>query len=96
MAGPSPDLDGFQRALTQALKHAAREPSETELRLLRVPALYVDAVWLHYDEPGKDVLIPWRAPQVADPFVVYSAADFLARLAKAAAVADTADELKGA
>jgi hypothetical protein len=31
-------------------------------RLLQVPALYVDALWLHYDNSERDLFIPTRSP----------------------------------
>lgn len=97
MAGRGPGLGEFERALAEAVKYADRDKAEAELRLLRVPALYVDAVWVHYDKADKDFVVPVRAPGITQPLVVHKAKEFLKLLSKAASArTDLDDDLKGA
>jgi hypothetical protein len=54
-----------------------------DLRLLDVPALYVQALWLHGD---RDQYMPLRpAPAAIEPYRLYSAEEFARQLASLAA-----------
>jgi hypothetical protein len=56
-----------------------------EMRFLRIPALYVDAFWLHYDDDGKhDLFVPIRAPDLLPLFRPLPLSEFLAPLQSAA------------
>lgn len=72
----------FPLALCDALAEAEHldyvKNADWELRVLRVPALYVYAIWLHNDKPEHDLLIP--VPRVSYGLVAnkpYAPADFL-------------------
>ncbi|CAE6715270.1 papain-like cysteine protease family protein [Candidatus Nitrotoga fabula] len=54
-------LEPFVRGLAQALSTAEKSNQECELRLLRVPALNFEALWLSFEGEAKDVLVPLRA-----------------------------------
>jgi Papain-like cysteine protease AvrRpt2 len=95
MAGASPYLDLLNQGLTEVFKWTAQSEVEAELRLLQVPALHIDALWLHYDDPTKDVFLPIRAQEALTAFRVYSANDFLAELTKIAKAQPTMDDLMG-
>jgi hypothetical protein len=59
MSASSPYLALYPRALEQALALPEQaEPSEA--RLLRIPALNFEALWLHGDNEAEDQLIPLR------------------------------------
>jgi hypothetical protein len=70
----------MDRAISRLLREADRKQLEFELRELRIPALYVDALWLHYDDPSQDVLIPYRAPGLLEPFKAYPLSEALEML----------------
>jgi Papain-like cysteine protease AvrRpt2 len=66
-------LEPFRRALTEALTIVEREKQECELRLLRVPALNFEALWISREGEAEDSLVPLRAvgrltPYKAVPF----------------------------
>jgi hypothetical protein len=75
--------------MVELLQQAERLPEvqngDFEPRLLRVPALYIVAIWLKDRKSGQDILIP--LPPSGPPLVVgqhYSASDFEAVLKAAA------------
>jgi len=52
-----------------------------DLRLLRIPSLLVDALWLKNNRPGEDLVQPIAsADKALDPALLYSASEFLIRL----------------
>jgi hypothetical protein len=55
-----------------------------ELRFLRIPALYVDAFWLHYEDGKRDLFVPVRAPDLLTPFRPLPLSEFMAPLQNAA------------
>jgi hypothetical protein len=54
-------LEPFARGLSVALNLAEQSGIESELRLLRVPALNFEALWLNYAGATGDMLVPLRA-----------------------------------
>jgi hypothetical protein len=82
LTGPGPQLDLLDRGLSQIANIAAQGNQEAELRLLQVPALYVDALWLHFENAANDVFVTLRSPGVAEPFRAYPAKEFLSTLAE--------------
>jgi hypothetical protein len=85
-AGPAYEFGGISHGahvgqMVETLQRAERlrevADGEFELRLLRVPALYVVAVWLKDQRAANDLLIP--IPPTRPPLVVgqpYTTADF--------------------
>jgi hypothetical protein len=51
-------LEPFARALDTAIRVSEEQQGDCELRLYRVPALNFEALWLHYDDSGRDRLVP--------------------------------------
>ena len=60
MSASKNQLELFSRSLDQALKVVDKSKAECELRLLRIPALNFEAVWINYDGNTKDFLVPLR------------------------------------
>lgn len=60
MSASKNHLEPFGRALAKALTTVKETDPECELRLFRVPALNFEALWLHYDDQAKDILVPLR------------------------------------
>ncbi|MGY1698979.1 papain-like cysteine protease family protein [Geodermatophilus sp. SYSU D00766] len=58
MSASAQHLEPFARALDAAVQVSEQQEGEAELRLYRVPALNFEALWLHYEEPGHDQLVP--------------------------------------
>jgi hypothetical protein len=57
--------------------------NDYELRLLKIPGLYIVALWLHADQ--QDILIPLApAPSVLTPNIPYSETDFIEAVQPAA------------
>jgi hypothetical protein len=90
-AAELPDPDGsqgfattegrFAEATAQAIRAAEETPGEYELRLLRVPALYLMALWLKDRDGEDDVLVPLDpAPAELQPNERYSELQLLERL----------------
>lgn len=96
MAGPGQQLDLFNRSLDVALELIESGEEEVELRQLRIPALYVDALWIHYDKPKKDVLIPFRAPGLLETFKPIPLSEALKILKEPAAEQRKMDDTMGA
>ncbi|TMJ18770.1 MAG: hypothetical protein E6G92_02705 [Alphaproteobacteria bacterium] len=86
----------FERGLAALSKQVDDDDSETDLRLLRIPALYTEAVVVGEGESA--VAVPIRSPQEGVPlFEPMPLAELLARLEKPAReILDDDDELKGA
>jgi hypothetical protein len=95
LSGNSSFLELLNQGLAKAIDRSEAHESEAELRLLQIPALYVDALWLHYDDRSQDALIPLRAPGLLAPFETYSVEEFFDRLAEPARERRTMDELMG-
>jgi hypothetical protein len=95
MSGPSPYLDRLNRALAVAERQAATLEPEAELRLLQVPALHLEALWLHYDDAAQDVFIPVRTPRAFQEYQVYAAAEFQDTMKRMIAARPPEDDLMG-
>ncbi|GBL44754.1 hypothetical protein SFMTTN_0555 [Sulfuriferula multivorans] len=54
-------LEPFTRGLAVALKAAEQHGEDSELRLLRVPALNFEALWIHSADDTQDLLVPLHA-----------------------------------
>lgn len=73
MSASQNHLEPFARGLETALATIDRSDQECELRLLRVPALNFEALWINYEGEAGDSLVPLReagrlAPYQAVPF----------------------------
>ncbi len=82
-----------------ALKdHAAKYDAEPELRSMRVPALNLEALWLHYPEGGKDAFKLLRSFDTPgfDANTVYDEAEFKKLLSEAASSLKDMDDEMGA
>jgi hypothetical protein len=76
----------FVSATVRARKAAAKLPSvrdgDVEVRMLRIPALYVMALWLKHLDGGPDTVIPLDpAPDFLEAKRAYTEAEFLQALA---------------
>jgi hypothetical protein len=89
-SGASINRGPFVHSTVQALRTAERdqrvESARFEVRLLRVVALYVTALWLHSSETDGDLFIPLSpAPAPLSADIAYETPQFesdLARMAK--------------
>jgi hypothetical protein len=75
----------FESATEVAIRAAEASPqiqeAMFEVHLLRTPALYVEALWLHARDARKDVFVPLApAPTRFEAFRLYPRATFLALL----------------
>lgn len=61
MSAAKNHLEPFVRSLDVALKTVEKSKAECELRLLRIPALNFEALWINYEGANKDVVLPLRA-----------------------------------
>ncbi|HEY4265526.1 MAG TPA: papain-like cysteine protease family protein [Micropepsaceae bacterium] len=84
MSDDAASLDLLTRGLTEISRMAARGEGEPELRFLRIPALYVEAFWLHYPDSAKDVMVPVRGIGLFTPFQPVAEQQFLDAVRKAA------------
>jgi hypothetical protein len=58
MSSSESHLKQFTEALEQALKTVKQSDQIAELRMLRIPALNFEALWLNYEGETKDLLVP--------------------------------------
>ncbi|WFE20957.1 hypothetical protein O7621_24295 [Solwaraspora sp. WMMD937] len=77
-----PFVASTNKALKGVLKLATLRTGRYELRLLRVPALYVMALWLHL--PRRDLIIPLEPSPVGKEDRVVPADEFLSDLTEKA------------
>jgi hypothetical protein len=61
-------LEPFVRGLSVALNLAEQSRAESELRLLRVPALNFEGLWINYADDTRDMLVPLRAAGKLAPY----------------------------
>lgn len=47
-------INDFYAAL-EKIKEKAKDETKGQIRFLNVPSLNVQSVWIHFDEPGKDI-----------------------------------------
>lgn len=96
-----PFVESTVTALTAAERHERVASGSLELRLLRVNALYLLALWLHDPEPAADVFVPLApVPPPLRPGTAYESASFEEQLSEMARpvvaayqAADRPDEL---
>lgn len=74
----------IQQGASLATRFAEESKESPELRFVRIPALYVEAFWLHFENSTKDVYVPIRGIGLFTPMEAVSAEDFLTRVRKAA------------
>jgi len=80
-----PFVDSTVNALTTAEGHERVASEKFELRLLRLNALYLLALWLHAAESGTDLFIPLEpAPAPLEAGRVYESSGFEAELSELA------------
>ena len=80
-----PFVESTVAALTTAEGHERVASEKLELRLLRVNALYLLALWLHAAETGPDLFIPLEpAPAPLQADTVYESSGFEAELSEIA------------
>ena len=60
MSASAQHLEPLARALSQAITLAEKRAEETEVRLLRVPALNFEGLWLAGDKEEGDQIVPLR------------------------------------
>jgi hypothetical protein len=61
MSAAQRQLDLYARGLTEVLTMVGEGEQQAELRVFRVPALNFEALWVHYEGEGRDVLVPLHA-----------------------------------
>jgi hypothetical protein len=88
-------VDLFTRALTEAVNVAGRTEQECEIRLLRIPALNFDALWLKY-ENGRDTLVPLFSVGTLTAFKTIPYDEAFAALREAARPLAEMDDTMGA
>lgn len=79
----------YVESTAAAIEHAERDPdladNDYEVRVLRIPALYVMALWLKNEQGGADVLIPLDpTPAPLEAGRKYAPAEIRSPLAEAA------------
>ena len=91
-------FEAMDRGLAALKERAGGSEEQPELRSLRVPALNIEALWLHYPEGGKDAFRLMRSFETPgfDANTVYDEAEFKKLLAGAAASLQGMDDEKGA
>lgn len=84
----------FENALNR-LKREGNEDYPGELRAIRIPALNVEAAWVHYDDPNQDKFVLVRQFG-EDGTKVFNQAEFMQYLNRQKAQMGQMDELMGA
>jgi hypothetical protein len=84
MSNDAATIDLLQRGISEAQRIADQSDTEPELRFIRIPALYVEAFWLHFADKTRDVAIPVRALGLFTPHQTVPAGKFFERLREAA------------
>ena len=80
-----PFVQGTHQALDIASAHAALDEHSFELSMLRIPALYVMALWLKHKNSEEDIIISIPPTHhVIEPGRVYTSHEFWQRLYEAA------------
>lgn len=84
MSDDAKTIEALQRGLAEATRLAEQSDAPPELRFLRIPALYVEAFWLHYPDRNDDLVVPVRALGLFEPLQSVRAQQFFERLRAAA------------
>ncbi|MEX2551826.1 MAG: hypothetical protein WD627_02325 [Actinomycetota bacterium] len=95
VAGKNPFLGSLARGFQQAAEVAEDQESDAELRVLQIPGLYLDAVWLHYDNEELDVAIPVRDVEGVTAFQPIGLRELLHRVAEPARMGMQMDDTMG-
>jgi hypothetical protein len=96
MSASEHHLESFRRALAEALAIADRSQREVEMRLLRVPALNFEGLWLVPDDDRSGQIIPLRAVGQLVPGRTVGFDQALAALREAAGPLRQMDDTMGA
>lgn len=75
-----PFVDATDKAVKTIRKLPRLEATGFELRLLRIPALYLMALWLH--SPTEDLLVPLQPSPIGKEGKAMAAAEFFSDLAE--------------
>lgn len=91
-------IEAIDRGLAALKEHVAETKEPPELRSIRVPALNLEALWLHYDGGGKDAFALLRAFETPgfDSNRIYDEDEFKKLLSEAAASLKSMDDEMGA
>lgn len=85
-------LNNYKRAFARMFG-SGMEARNFEVRSLKIPALHVDAIWLHKD--NDDLYIPIQSMGLFDDDQVYQKKDFFDKLKTAAKAYDFSNEEMG-
>lgn len=92
-ATEGPYVESTAAALERADEDPELAEDDYEIRVLRIPGLYVMALWLKHEQGGTDVLIPLDpAPAPLEPGRKYGPVEILSALAEPARARLAADE----
>jgi hypothetical protein len=96
MSASKNQLEPFARGLTEALATTEQSDQEGELRLLRVPALNFEALWINYESETADSLVPLREVGRLRPYQAVSFDEAMDALREAARpLAQMDDDMMG-
>jgi hypothetical protein len=96
MSAAPQHLEAFRRGFAEALALAEKAQEETEVRLLRVPALNFEGLWLAGEGGRRDQVIPLRAVGRLAPNRAVPLDEALAALREAARPLANMDDTMGA
>ena len=96
MSAAPQHLEPFARSLQVALNLAERSPQEVEIRLLRVPALNFEGLWIAGDGRDGDQVVPLRASEALPAHRAVPLGEALEALRRQARVLQTMDDTMGA
>lgn len=96
MSASPQQLEPFARSLAVALQQVEQAGAGSELRVLRVPALNFEAIWIHAREGGKDAVVPIHAAAGLDAGKPAPLQEAFAALRKAARALGSMDDTMGA
>lgn len=89
-------LEPFTRGLSEAVTTVERSEQECELRLLRVPALNFEALWLSYEGEAADSLVPLFEVGSLTPYQAVPFDEAMDALREAARPLAEMDDMMGA
>jgi hypothetical protein len=96
MSASPQHLEAFKRGLVEALSLGERSPRDVELRLLRVPALNFEGLWLAGESEERDEIVPLRAVGRLEPNRPVPLSEALNALKDAARPLSQMDDTMGA
>jgi hypothetical protein len=96
MSASAPQLERFEQGLAEALSIAERSEQELEVRLLRVPALNFEGLWIVAEGDGPDQVVPLHAVGELQPNRAVPLDQALAALREAAQPLAQMDDTMGA